>query len=81
MGCVAKGIVMLLPQWGISVLWVVFSFPLFQTILGKEKDPIMIHQHMEVRENCICVGNNSFDLNGLNLPKLKHLPCNSPAKQ
>lgn len=72
MACVAKGIVALLPQWGILGLWRVFSFPSYQTILGKEKDPVMIHQHMEAREKCICVGRNSFDLSGMSLPKLGH---------
>lgn len=70
---VAKGLVVLLPQWGISVLWVLDSSPSFQSIFGKEEDPVMIHQHVEARENYICVGRNSLDLSGLNLPKLGHL--------
>lgn len=72
MACIAEGTVALLPQRGILGLWIVFSFPLFQTILGKVKDPVMIHQHMEAKEKRICVGRNSFDLNGLSLPKLGH---------
>ena len=72
-GRVTEGLVALLPQWGISVLQVIVSFPSSQTIFGKEKDPVMIHQHLEARENYICVQRNSFDLGGLNLPKLGHL--------
>lgn len=56
MGRVAKGLVTLLPPWGISVLRVIVSFPFFQIISGKKKDAVMIHQHMEARENYICVG-------------------------
>jgi len=72
-GPVTKGVVTLLPQWGIPVLWAIVSFRSFQTIFLKEKDPVMIHQHTEVRENYLCVGRNSFDLSALNLPKLGYL--------
>lgn len=72
-GHVAKGLVTLLLQWGTLVLWVIASFPSLQAIFGKEKDPVMTHEHMEARENYICVARNSFDLSGQNLPKLGHL--------
>lgn len=72
-GHVAKGLVALLPLGGNFGPAVIISFPSFQTIFGKKKDPVMIHQRMEARENYIHVGRNSFDLSGMNLPKLGHL--------
>lgn len=61
-GRIAKGLAALLPQWGILVLWVIVTFPSFHTVFGKEEDPAMIHRHMEVRENYICMGRNLFGL-------------------
>lgn len=71
-GHVAKVLVTLLPLWWNFGPAVIISFPSFQTIFGKKKDPVMIHQHMETRENYIHLGRNLFDLSGMNLPKFGH---------